>query len=482
MSVALDGCTVWLAHVPDATYRTVGGEFPELPGFAPTSSAVALRTALLESGLDAAHAGTPAWNPFGDLIPPRGRVVVKPNWVMHANLGARDDWECLVTHPSLVEAICRYVLKAAPRRLTIGDAPVQGCDFDRMMDRTGTRSALASLPAGDTRVDVRDFRLVSLDEDHGYTAHASTTRTSTDYVRFDLAADSLLDPITTADRPFRVTMYDPKALDDTHGPGRHRYLVAREIVEADLVVNVPKLKTHKKSGITGALKNLVGINGHKAFLPHHRKGGGADGGDAYPGRSSWKAWAEDTYDSANRLQGGAMKTALFRSAAAMERASVAIGGAPPGVEGSWYGNDTVWRMSLDLQRLLVHGRPDGTLDDAPQRTILSITDAVIAGQGEGPLAPDPCPLGVITLGANPAAVEWVHAELMGLDPARIPIVARAFDVFRFPIATCRPEEVRVRCGALILTPQEAGEAFGRRFTPPQGWRGHCERALEEAVR
>ena len=480
MSVSLDERTVWLAHVPDARYGTAGGDLPELPGFEPTSSAVALRTVLLEAGLDLAHAGTPAWNPFGDLIRPGDSVVVKPNWVTHANGGAHDDWECLVTHPSLVEAICRYVLKAGPRRLTIGDAPVQGCDFDRLLDRTGTRAALARLPAGDTCVDVRDFRLVNLDEDGGYATRASATRTPADYVCFDLAGDSLLDPITRADRPFRVTMYDPKALDDTHGPGRHRYLVAREIVEADLVVNVPKLKTHKKAGLTGALKNLVGINGHKAYLPHHRKGGGAEGGDAYPGRSSWKAWAEETYDTANRLQGGTIKAALFRSAAAMERASVAIAGAAPGVEGSWHGNDTVWRMSLDLQRLVVYGRLDGALDDRPQRAILSITDAVIAGQGEGPLAPDPCPLGVVTLGANPAAVEWVHAELMRLDPARIPIVARAFDAFRFPIAPFAPGDVRVRCGGLILTPQEAGEAFGRPFTPPQGWRGHCEHALEAA--
>jgi len=478
MSRALDQRTVWLASVPDAHYRTVGGEFPELPGFEPTSAAVALRTVLLESNLDVGHAGTPAWNPFADLVPPGAAVVVKPNWVTHANAGPQDDWDCLVTHPSLVEAICRYLLKAAPRRLTIGDAPIQGCDFDRLLDRTGTRAALEALPAGATCVEIRDFRLVSLDEQAGYAARASATRTTADYVCFDLGAESLLEPITVAGRPFRVTMYDPKALDETHGPGRHRYLVAREVVEADLVVNVPKLKTHKKAGITGALKNLVGINGHKAYLPHHRKGGGAEGGDAYAGRSSWKAWAEETYDAANRLDRGTLKTALFRSAAAMERASVAIAGAPPGVEGSWHGNDTVWRMSLDLQRLLVHGRADGTLDDRPQRSIVSITDAIVAGQGEGPLAPASCPLGVVTLAANPAAAEWVHAELMGLDPARIPIVAHAFDAFRYPIAGFPPDDVRVRCGGLLLSAEEAGRAFGRPFLPPQGWRGHCERALE----
>ena len=75
-----------------------------------------------------------------------------------------------------------------------------------------------------------------------------------------------------------------------------------------------------------------------------------------------------------------------------------------------------------------------------------MTDAIIAGEGEGPLAPTPRPLGLLTLGASPAAVEWVHAGLMGFDPRRIPIVAHAFDRFRFPLAPCAPEDVVIRGG------------------------------------
>jgi len=33
------------------------------------------------------------------------------------------------------------------------------------------------------------------------------------------------------------------------------------------------LKLHRKAGITCALKNLIGINGNKEYLPHHRLGG-----------------------------------------------------------------------------------------------------------------------------------------------------------------------------------------------------------------
>ena len=82
----------------------MAGEFPELPGFEPSSAAVALRTVLLEAGLDRARAGTAAWNPLSAVVEPGMNVVIKPNWVTHQNAGP-DGWECLITHPSLVEAL-----------------------------------------------------------------------------------------------------------------------------------------------------------------------------------------------------------------------------------------------------------------------------------------------------------------------------------------------------------------------------------------
>lgn len=476
MSLSLDARSVWVAAAPSCDYRRVADPFPELPGFEPTSAAVALRSLFREAGLDSERQGTATWNPLSAVVEPGMNVVVKPNWVLHYNQHSSSaGWECLVTHPAVLDVLCRYILKARPGRLTIGDAPIQGCDFARLMAVTGTAEMLARLPAGDTRIDVKDFRLVTIDDDPQRTQHASGSRTDADYVRFDLAGDSLLEPITSDDVPFRVTMYDPRALDETHGRGRHRYLVAREMIEADVVFNVPKLKTHKKSGITGAIKNLVGINGHKAYLPHHRKGGAEQGGDAYPGRSLFKTFAEDAYDAGNRLTGGRTKAVLFRSAELLERVGES-GRTPSGLEGSWYGNDTIWRTSLDLQRLLRYGRVDGTLADTPARAIVNVTDAIIAGEGEGPLAPTPYPLGLLTLATSPAAAEWVHAGLMGFDPRRVPIVAHAFDPMRFPIAQGTPEDIVIRKDGATHTFEEICQAIGGRFTASHGWRGHCELA------
>jgi len=72
--------------------------------------------------------------------------------------------------------------------------------------------------------------------------------------------------------PFGVNDYSADVTRSNHQPGSHRYLVSQSVLEADLVINLPKWKSHGKAGMTGALKNLVGINGDKAYLPHFRIG------------------------------------------------------------------------------------------------------------------------------------------------------------------------------------------------------------------
>src|SRR4030095_1646955 len=44
--------------------------------------------------------------------------------------------------------------------------------------------------------------------------------------------------------------YDEEVTIHHHSAGRNEYLVARTVLTADLVINVPKIKTHKKTGVT----------------------------------------------------------------------------------------------------------------------------------------------------------------------------------------------------------------------------------------
>jgi len=431
----------------------------------------AVRQALHLLGLDAANYATPRWNPLGDCVPPGARIVLKPNFVVHFNQGGYG-LECLLTHPGVIEAILEYVVLAKPSRVTLGDAPVQGCDFDQLrkalkLDALVDRFRDRGLP-----LELVDFRRTLLAGRRPGSQRTEGVRSVNNFVLFDLAGESILDPIASDSAKFRVTMYNPELLGENHSAGRHRYLIAREIIEADLVINLPKLKTHKKSGVTGALKNLVGINGNKEFLPHHRKGGSKTGGDCYAGGSWLKLAAEHLYDFANRRPPGRVPALTARLGESLGRCVARFGG-DDNLEGAWYGNDTIWRTCLDLQRILRFGTTDGRMSETPQRTVLSITDAIVGGQGEGPLSNDPCLSGFLTASFSTVAAEWVNTRLMGFDPHKIPLVREAFRRFRYPLVTFAPDAIRVRMESQDIDAANVAP-FDAAFKPASGWRGHCE--------
>jgi uncharacterized protein (DUF362 family) len=448
-------------------------EAPELPaGVVSNVAQAAVRRLLRDWGLDKSRFGSTDWNPVGDLVAKEARVVLKPNWVLHFNQSG-SSLDCLITHSSVIEAVAQYVAINQPVHITIGDAPVQGCDFSSLVESCGLNQIAARINQEfGVRCEIVDFRRTVL-EGATIGGHRSENRRhESNYVLFDLADQSLLEPLNWDPGQLRVTMYNPDYLNRTHTRGRHQYLIAREVIEADLVLNLPKLKTHKKAGITGALKNLVGINGNKEYLPHHRKGGSKSGGDCYEGSSWLKLSAENMYDVANRRSEGVLQTVAAQSAQVLLKTAAVFSG-DTNLEGSWYGNDTVWRMALDLQRIVRHGCLDGSLRSVPQRTVVSITDAIVAGEGEGPLANTPKLCGFVSGGLNTAALEWVHARLMGFDPEKIPIVREAFGPFSFPLASFTPDEIKVllegeTISAASVIPKDDP------FVPPRGWQGHCE--------
>jgi hypothetical protein len=291
------------------------------------------------------------------------------------------------------------------------------------------------------------------------------------YLLFDLGADSLLEEVSSAENRFRVGDYDPDELARTHHNGRHQYLLCREAFEADVVLSLPKLKTHCKVGMTGALKNLVGLNGSKDFLPHHRAGGSMRGGDCYPGASYAKELAERFEDAANRRIGQRGHTVwrhLGRAAKLVAR------GSRGRMAAAWYGNDTCWRMALDLNRIAIYGRRDGSLDEHPQRRFYSLTDAIVCGQREGPLRPDPLAVSAVTFGASTIATDITHAALLRLNPNLIPLIREAAHPFRWPLAS-GPVEPRVHVADNVLTAGEVAEAYGVTAEPAKGWVGHIER-------
>lgn len=446
-------------------------KFPEHPGeisATPNPAYALVRAALRDLGLDAARFGTPAWNPVGALVPPGAKIVVKPNWVLHRNEGGGGTDE-LITHASILRALLDYVFLSKPARVVVGDAPLQVCDF-AALQRLGFDRVAEFFNSTGREVIVKDFRRTVMIRKDLRADVRTDLKPVDDFVLVDLGSDSLLEAISAGWEKFRVTMYDPRKMAVNHRPGVHRYLVARDILDADLVINVPKLKTHKKAGVTIALKNLIGINGNKDYLPHHRKGAADRGGDNYGKASLPKTLAELLLDFANRhLDKPRFYSRLVRQTYRLLWFDKILGRTTD-IEGGWHGNDTIWRTCLDLNKALLYADVHGKFHDRPQRKTLHVCDAIIAGEGDGPLRPDARPLGVVTASLNAAAHDWIATRIMGLDPQKIPINRHAFGTQQHPLAEFPPERITRTGDAITAAPA---------FKPSSGWRGHVEAGAEK---
>lgn len=463
--------------------------FPELQGRvstgpAPNSIYPLMRELFCDFGLDRDNFGTPAWNPLGVFIAPGQRVLIKPNLVRHLHL-AGGDFQAVVTHASVVRCVLDYVARALQGRgeILVGDAPVQSAHFPTLIEKTGLGAVCENVAAQwGLAVRLLDFRLVAveLDERHCIARTEEKQGDPAGYVNVDLGKASMLSPLNDSCEKFRVTSYDCREMIKHHNHERHEYLIPKSVLAADVVINLPKLKTHRKVGLTAALKNLVGINGHKDWLPHHRCGSRQEGGDEYLHSSLIKKTQNLLGETLFKKNGSPLGPVLHFGLRGLDRlATVAC--RDRFKEGSWYGNDTVWRMVLDLNRLLIYADSEGRMTASPQRTVFTIVDAVVAGDGEGPMEPNARHCGMLVCGDNPLAVDTVLATLVGFDYRKLPLLANGYKMAEWKIADFSPADIAVTARDAMFRDFAVGRAFdGFCFLPPDGWLGRIE--FPECVR
>lgn len=118
--------------------------------------------------------------------------------------------------------------------------------------------------------------------------------------------------------------------------------IARPVLEADAVVNLPKLKTHSLTAFTGAVKNMYGVIPSGLRLEYHRR---------FPRNDVFSQMLVDVFSA-----------------------------APPG---------------------------------------LSVMDAVVGMEGEGPSSGIPRRLGLVMAGRDAVAVDAVASRIVGIGPLQV---------------------------------------------------------------
>ena len=456
-----------------------------------------VRETLAGLGLDKKNYGKTNWNPLKELVKQGDHIVIKPNLVRAQHpLGYNP--QCMISHASIIRPIIDYILLATEGKckITICDVPLQQSKWDILMKVSGLDKLQEYYKSQGISIEILDLRKeISIEDKNGVIIdRAIKDRDPKGYAAVNLGKKSMLMPIMDSYKKFEITDYGKGTVPIHHNPEKNEYCIAKTILDADVFINIPKLKTHRKAGMTAALKNLIGMNGDKRWLAHHRRGALNEGGDEYRSLHNvnqalllfqWRTFAmikrnklllplasllKLVFHRIIPLLTKMIKRTKIKSNSNQDTNEVKKIDADLAAlsEGSWYGNDTLWRVILDLNRALLYSDKEGKMQNIPQRKYLSIVDGIIAGEKEGPIEPTPKETGIIIGGFNPVTVDYTCAEVMGFDWEKIPTIKNSFGIKEWKIYKGNQKSIN-------LISKDIKKIHDFKFCPSQGWIGHIEK-------
>lgn len=417
-----------------------------------------------------------------DGIKPGMKVVLKPNLVQQSR-DQDDDWDYVVTHPVVISAVMDAVLEklAGNGEIVIADAPMTPTRFGEL---------LAHYPVLEWKKKNREkgikFSIIDLRDEEWFNAPNGIILKALPLpgdpmgkLIYDLQDDaSEFYNKSSGSQGYYGADYDIKETNDAHNGHNNKYSVSKTVMTADFFINIPKLKTHKKAGITCCLKNLVGINTNKNFLPHHTSGTPNQGGDQFSNSDIHRNIESSITVTAKKVVN--RFKFLTPILVPLKNLAIKIWGDNKKTprSGGWYGNDTLWRTILDLNKVLLYGKSDGSLkpdDYSMKMPYVAIVDGILAGDGNGPLAPDKVDAGFLLMGCNPVAIDYIAAKIMGFDYKEIPSLAHASYCKKYKIADFMQKDVLCEiddCNEYTVDKIPAEKI--KHFRAASGWIGHIE--------
>lgn len=415
------------------------------------------------------------------IISPSDKVILKPNWVHQSHLSKPNDWEYVITHPDILTAVLIKVLNLLNEQgeIIICDSPETDTDFEKLLSRYPVDLWYAKAKEKGIQLTIIDLRDHLWKKEDGIIVQRSKlpgdTRGNAD---INLQADkSEFYNDKKSPRGYYGADFNINETNKAHDGFNNIYRVSKSVIEADVFINIPKLKTHKKGGITCCLKNLVGINTYKNYLPHYSEGSVGESGDQFP---------KENINS--KIEGPLLAflkqhflvyplfAKLFKPFKKFGR--LIFGDTNVIIRsGNWYGNDTLWRMVLDLNKVLFYAEINGSMrtpDIIHAKKYIGIVDGITGGDGNGPLYPDPVHSGFLITGTNPVAIDATCARIIGFDPLKIPSIKNAFTVSQYPICDFTINEIIIHFNSNKYTLSEFPENNVCKFKPHYGWAGHIE--------
>lgn len=358
-------------------------------------------------------------NPLSNIIHQNDTVMLKPNLV-GASAFAREG----CTRTPVLRPLVDFAIQAGASKVIIAegsatpypDSRLLGPDYSNI---TGLVEALQTMYP-DVAITYKDLNLdnftwVDLGENstfHG--AYTPEQLYSVGNMRMDKDSYYYAQDFNG---------YDPKG----YRPGL--YAIANTVFEADVFINVPKMKVHWITGVTLSLKNLIGITVSSTGNTTHEEG--------IKDTPHWNNSAPHTGDVLT-------------------------------VQDS-FANDVIWRVIADLNKIILYADENGVIQPTNQRGYLSVVDAIIGMEGPTVYNPPgiPRPTGAIIAGQNPVAVDAVCSRVMGFNHTVLNSLVNMEQISDHPIGKADPTAICVVGASLNSTTFVEAYVPHRDYEDPQ---------------
>ena len=391
----------------------------------------AVRQLFVELEYDIENFGKANWNPLKNLVSRGMTIVLKPNFVRSWHSERKNPYS-MITHPSVLRAIADYCFIAleGKGKIIIADAPQYDGNWAELLDLTKLEEVAEFYKLNsDVDFEIRDLRHYWSRKRHFPSMIEHLEGDTQGNLTINLGKESALSSKPNPQKLYGAVYHRQETVEN-HTNGKQVYELSKTVMEADVVISVPKLKTHKKVGVTMNIKGLVGICTNKNLIVHYTLGLPSEGGDQFPPNHftpmeerliKTERWMYDTFLAKQSVPLEYIHRSIYwLHGKFLKPLGIGIEKKKRLLDvGNWYGNDSAWRMSVDLIKLFLFTDKEGNLHKTKQRRVFTIIDGVIGGENKGPLEPDPVESKVLIASENFLAADIVGTRLMGFDPHKI---------------------------------------------------------------
>ncbi|MFA7419001.1 MAG: DUF362 domain-containing protein [Melioribacteraceae bacterium] len=424
-------------------------------------------------GLDEKNYGKPNWNPLGNIIKPGDTVFVKPNFVDHKHRFTDELWT-VITHPSVIRAVCDYVVIAleGKGKILIGDNPHADAKFEIIKEKCHLDVLSNLYNKNELICEIVDLRYWHVPDLKYYGFKEGRVGLPGDPLnasKITVGKESLLTNRSTI--LFRGTYTDRFETIKQHLFNKHTYVVSNSILSANVYISIPKLKSHAKVGATLNIKGLIGTIAEKNALVHWCIGYPLFGGDEYPSPQKFRDYLKlylqhlflDLLPSRvyfflrnffNKKWIGRLYNRIIDTDYQKKRM----------LRGAWEGNETTWRMTVDVFNAVIKDCTGLRRKKGWQLKTFSVVDGIVGGDTDGPHFPNKVESKVIISGEDFIAVDAVCVRLMDFNIDIVKYLKHLLSQYRISLS-----EISVRSKQFDIQNFFDKDKGYLGFRPPYRW-------------